>query len=87
MMAFISLFDQKITAIDEVQVRLDAANQLLESDLMTKQENVLVLCNRLKNLEESLDILRADNEELLSQIWVELSDIRTRAKTKLMELI
>lgn len=84
---FLVLMDSAITSERDIRARVEAAKQLLESDLVDEQQKVLLLNNKIKELKEKAETVAVENAELRAQMQAELEAIQVQLKERMLSMM
>ena len=84
---FLVLMDSAVTSERDIRARLEAAKQLLESDLVDEQQKVLLLNNKIKELKEKAETVAVENAELRAQMQAELEAIQVQLKERMLSMM
>ncbi len=84
---FLVLMDSSITSERDIRARVEAAKQLLESDLVDEQQKVLLLNNKIKELKEKAETVAVENAELRAQMQAELEAIQVQLKERMLSMM
>ena len=84
---FLVMMDSAITSERDIRARVEAAKQLLESDLVDEQQKVLLLNNKIKELKEKAETVAVENAELRAQMQAELEAIQVQLKERMLSMM
>ena len=84
---FLVLMDSAVTSERDIRARVEAAKQLLESDLIDEQQKVLLLNNKIKELKEKAETVAVENAELRAQMQAELEAIQVQLKERMLSMM
>ena len=84
---FLVLMDSAVTSERDIRARVEAAKQLLESDLVDEQQKVLLLNNKIKELKEKAETVAVENAELRAQMQAELEAIQVQLKERMLSMM